>query len=265
MTPLSGTGQPVRGLEHIALITRYPVVRFPAMTMEPERRLKGRVLRCASDQLCLAFVNTVAWRKTKTPEERLPSPSALLDWWLGAGILDTADGERLNQRWDDHPREALALYRPAIELREAIYRIFRSRMLAEAPRAAELLVLNEVLAAVPPRVRIAPSGGRLGWWTGATRSGPLDLLAPIAWSAADLMTGARAERVRQCEDNKGCGWLFLDESRAGTRRWCSMGDCGNRAKARRHYLRSKQLETAGSGHEGDAERAEADLTGEQGE
>jgi predicted RNA-binding Zn ribbon-like protein len=76
----------------------------------------------------------------------------------------------------------------------------------------------------------------------------LDLLAPIAWSAADLMTGARAQRVRQCEDNKGCGWLFLDESRAGTRRWCSMGDCGNRAKARRHYLR-KQLETAGSGHE----------------
>jgi predicted RNA-binding Zn ribbon-like protein len=156
-------------------------------------------------------------------------------------------------------------YRRAIELREAIYRIFRSKMLSEAPRAAELLVLNEVLAAVPPRVRIAPSGGRLGWWTGATRSGPSDLLAPIAWSAADLMTGARAQRVRQCEDNKGCGWLFLDESRAGTRRWCSMGDCGNRAKARRHYLRSRQLETAGSGHEGDAERAEADLTGEQGE
>ena len=33
---------------------------------------------------------------------------------------------------------------------------------------------------------------------------------------------------------------ILDESRAGTRRWCSMGDCGNRAKARRHYHKSKE-------------------------
>jgi predicted RNA-binding Zn ribbon-like protein len=65
------------------------------------------------------------------------------------------------------------------------------------------------------------------------------MLAPIAWSAADLLTGPRAQRVRQCADEKGCGWLFIDESRAGTRRWCSMGECGNRAKARRHYLRRK--------------------------
>jgi predicted RNA-binding Zn ribbon-like protein len=50
--------------------------------------------------------------------------------------------------------------------------------------------------------------------------------------------------MRQCADAKGCGWLFLDESRAGTRRWCSMGECGNRAKAHRHYLRRKQGEAS---------------------
>ena len=57
------------------------------------------------------------------------------------------------------------------------------------------------------------------------------MLTPIVWSAADLITGPRAQRVRQCADPEGCGWLFLDESRAGTRRWCSMGNCGNRASA----------------------------------
>jgi predicted RNA-binding Zn ribbon-like protein len=55
------------------------------------------------------------------------------------------------------------------------------------------------------------------------------------------MTGPRAERVRQCADEQGCGWLFLDQSRLNNRRWCSMGDCGNRAKARRHYRRKNEV------------------------
>jgi predicted RNA-binding Zn ribbon-like protein len=62
-------------------------------------------------------------------------------------------------------------------------------------------------------------------------------LMPIAFSAVELMTGVRAARVRQCQDDRGCGWLIVDESRAQNRRWCSMGDCGNRAKAHRHYER----------------------------
>src|ERR1700735_2051557 len=36
-----------------------------------------------------------------------------------------------------------------------------------------------------------------------------------------------------------CGWLFIDDSKNASRRWCSMQSCGNRAKALRHYLRSK--------------------------
>ena len=53
------------------------------------------------------------------------------------------------------------------------------------------------------------------------------------WPA--LVSGDR-ELIRQCEDD-ACGWLFVDRSRGGRRRWCSMADCGNRAKARRHYTK----------------------------
>jgi predicted RNA-binding Zn ribbon-like protein len=56
---------------------------------------------------------------------------------------------------------------------------------------------------------------------------------PITRSAAELLTSADIDRVREC-DGRGCGWLFLDTSKAGRRRWCSMAICGNRAKARRH-------------------------------
>jgi len=44
------------------------------------------------------------------------------------------------------------------------------------------------------------------------------------------MTGRRAGKVRRCQDDRGCGWLFVDESRMQNRRWCSMRGCGNKAK-----------------------------------
>jgi predicted RNA-binding Zn ribbon-like protein len=53
------------------------------------------------------------------------------------------------------------------------------------------------------------------------------------------MTRAGSARIRQCANPK-CLWMFVDASKAGTRRWCDMNACGNRAKAQRHYHRSKQ-------------------------
>lgn len=211
-------------------------------TLGPAR---GRILRCAPEGLCLQFANTVAWRNSEAPEERLPSPASLLDWCIRAGLLDVGCSSQLRARWKQRPREANALYQRALALREAIYRVFQSRDVSEGNPEGALRVINETLAAMPHRTRIAASRGAFGWWLDYARPTPLDMLVPIVWSAADLMTSPKAQRVRQCADETGCGWLFLDESRAGTRRWCSMGDCGNRAKARRHYLRRKRLEAAG--------------------
>ena len=57
--------------------------------------------------------------------------------------------------------------------------------------------------------------------------------------AVDLLTDADdCKRVRQCESAQGCGWIFLDSTKGGTRRWCDMKVCGNRAKVRRFRSRS---------------------------
>ena len=199
----------------------------------------GRVLRRAAENLCLDFVNTVAWRLTDAPEERLASPAALLDWGTGAGLIESSRTAGLRELWTERPGTATAAFRRAIALREAIYRIFRATILAKDVPKEALRVLNSALSDAPLRVRIAPAGHAFGWARSAGAA--LEpLLVPIAWSAADLLTGPGIGRVRQCQDDRGCGWLFLDESRTGTRRWCSMGDCGNRAKARRHRERKSQ-------------------------
>jgi predicted RNA-binding Zn ribbon-like protein len=91
--------------------------------------------------------------------------------------------------------------------------------------------------AIPP----AAAEGAAGEAAVATRL----LQAPEA-DAADLLASPDdLARVRVCAGSEagGCGWLFLDRTKARTRRWCSMQDCGNRAKARRYYAKVKSRTT----------------------
>jgi predicted RNA-binding Zn ribbon-like protein len=197
-----------------------------------------------SEELGIRFVNTVAWRNGDVPGDRLTDAGALLDWLESAAVADAGAIARLTVRWGRRKLEANAAYRQALELREAIYGLFLARMRASLPPPGDLRALNRILAASTPRIAAVEIRSSLGmktsWRLAPVRATPIEMLATIAWSAAELMTGERAGRVRQCADDRGCGWLFLDQSRLNNRRWCSMGDCGNRAKARRHYLRRKK-------------------------
>jgi predicted RNA-binding Zn ribbon-like protein len=168
--------------------------------------------------LCVDFANTRFWRGSASPTERLATPEDLHVWCREAGLPDVA--------WSE------ASLAEALALREAVYRLFA----AAAPAAADLALLNRALAAAPARTRLACADGRYAWDVGELDATPL---APVAWSAADLLVGNLRERVRLCA-NERCRWLFLDESKSGNRRWCSMSACGNRAKAHRHYARQKE-------------------------
>ncbi|WP_274423890.1 CGNR zinc finger domain-containing protein [Chelativorans sp. YIM 93263] len=64
----------------------------------------------------------------------------------------------------------------------------------------------------------------------------------MAAAAASLFLDFyEARRIKKCPGSN-CGWLFLDETGNGRRRWCSMETCGNRTKARRHHLRVNAVE-----------------------
>lgn len=79
-------------------------------------------------------------------------------------------------------------------------------------------------------------------WTFAGRM-PEKLAHVIVSDAADLLASGRWKSIRQCQDSS-CGWLFLDRSPKKMRRWCSMRDCGNRAKARRFYAQHRGEDAA---------------------
>jgi predicted RNA-binding Zn ribbon-like protein len=168
--------------------------------------------------LCLDFVNTVDPRHATPREERLPDYAAVLEWAREAGI----EGSPLTAA------AASRAHEEAIALRETLYAIFAAVARNEAPPAEALSHLNDEMARRPRRITDA---GRGFAWVAD------DVLAPVVWSAAELLTSGPLERVRECPGDDTCGWLFLDTSRNGSRRWCDMRTCGNRAKARRHYRR----------------------------
>jgi len=190
-------------------------------------------------RLCLDFANTADWHASDQPEERLTSYAEFVSWSRQAGILTEKQAKRLLRQAADHPEEATAVLKWAIALREAIYEIFAAVAHGQAPQATDWTTLNAALSEMLAHSQIAPTENGFGWqWAGDEDA--LDRpLWSIARSAADLLTSDELQRVGQCADDRGCGWLFLDTSRNHTRRWCDIKDCGNRAKAHRHYERKR--------------------------
>lgn len=188
--------------------------------------------------LCLDFANTVSWRGSAQPEDRLPTYGQLARFFVQSGLVSHAEARRLELEATRHPDTAARTLQRAVEMREALYRMFSGLADGRAPRPSDLATLNALLPAALTHLRVSSNGGQLGWrWIGSARS--LDrLLWPIARDAAVFLTSSDFSRLRACR-NPQCRWVFLDTTKNGTRRWCSMAVCGNRDKLRRFRQRQR--------------------------
>jgi predicted RNA-binding Zn ribbon-like protein len=205
-----------------------------------EAGTKTGTLKLLGERLSLDFANTADWHASDHPVESLISYSDLVVWSQQVGILTDHQAQRLLKEAARRPEGATVVLERAIALREAIYRIFSAISHRRPPQAADLATLNAELSRALAQSRIASTAEGFTWdWAGAEDT--LDwMLWPVVHDAAGLLTSEKLDRVGQCADDR-CGWLFLDTSRNRSRRWCSMEDCGNRAKARRHYERKRAV------------------------
>ena len=183
----------------------------------------------------LDFHNTVSWRRAGLAEERLRSFPDLVAWGQAAGLA--ARPKALLARTRERPAEAARALARALGLRATLHAVFTAIAEGHAPDAGDLRSLNRTLSGSLRRLAVArrPRGFAWSWSDTSALDG---LLGPIAWSAARLLTSDEADRVGRCA-NEDCGWLFVDRSRRHNRRWCEMGECGSRAKARRYYARKR--------------------------
>ncbi|MGV9299839.1 CGNR zinc finger domain-containing protein [Amycolatopsis sp. NPDC003676] len=166
---------------------------------------------------CLHLVNTLRSRHLPEGIELLTGPDALAEW------LELAGFGRL--------RVTAAEVAAAKELREAV-----NRLLTAKPLAKDVRLVNDALAAAPKPDRLLLKDGVLQREVPAAPDPVATAFAVLAADAVDLATGVEDIRICSADD---CGLRFVDTSPRRTRQWCSMSRCGNRAKARAHYERTK--------------------------
>jgi predicted RNA-binding Zn ribbon-like protein len=116
----------------------------------------------------------------------------------------------------------------ALRLRSAIWNTAQRAIGGRPPAPADRATINEVATGREPVPELTAAG--------VAFAKPVDaanLLVVLARDAIDLFGGPEAQRVRECASDT-CQLLFVDRSRPGARRWCSMQRCGNIAKVRAH-------------------------------
>jgi predicted RNA-binding Zn ribbon-like protein len=206
------------------------------MDITSEAEEKAGALDLIGGELCLDFANTVSDHDSDSSRDYLVSYAALLSWSEHADILPHSVSRRMREKAERRPAEAKRVLERATALREALFRIFMATSADRTPQPQDLALLNEHLAHALSHSQILSFRSAFEWGWQSPEDALDQMLWPIARSAADLLTSDRLSRVRECEGDL-CGWLFVDLSKNHSRRWCSMGDCGNRAKAQRFYSR----------------------------
>ena len=198
----------------------------------------------------LDLVNTVDWTGGGPVDERLVDYERLTRWSEAAGVLDAATAERLRRRAALQATEARAVHAEALRLRGAVRTLVVHAAAGAGGEAAgagpipphalrsALAAFNATLGAGLRELGLRVEGGgfTLAW---PDAGAPLALpLWRVARAAATLLAAEEAARLRVC-GAPDCGWVYVDRSRNGFRRWCQMEVCGTQEKSRRRAARAR--------------------------
>jgi predicted RNA-binding Zn ribbon-like protein len=201
------------------------------------------------DAMCLDFANTLEPRGGPPPiavpdgvpiDDDLTTYGHLVAWTHLAGGYDRETALALLDQAARDPAAADRVLAAAHSFRDVLYRIFWSVAGHREPAVADLAALRDIYVAAIAGAELVP--GQEWAWRDA---GP-DLarpLYPVARSAMEMLTHGRLDRIKVCpgagRPPVHCAWLFLDTTKNGSRRWCSMGDCGAAEKARQQTARRR--------------------------
>lgn len=186
----------------------------------------------------LDFVNTAStW--SQEPVCRLGGPGAFADWAAAAGLVDAAEAGRIKAEIVRDPDAANRTYAKAVRFRTALYRIFSAVVAGGKVAAEDLAALTEWTRRAARYSELGRDGkGFRRFWTEEAPLIEIPLFA-VAEAAEALLEHGPLERLHACGGDN-CEWLFIDLSKNGRRRWCSMATCGNDAKVRKYRKRQKK-------------------------
>jgi len=199
-----------------------------------DRKHDIETIRFDGGWLCLDFINTVHSRKTDILEDYLYSYEDFILWGLTSNALDQKDWASLEYLALNQTKKSERIFSQAIAVRENLYKLLSQIARNEIPEEKYINEYNKILSRSLRNLELkfGPSDKAIIAW----EEGLEKLLNIVVKSAYDLLISDKLKRVKECGS---CGWLFLDQSKNKSRRWCDMQTCGSSDKARRYYRRKK--------------------------
>ena len=185
---------------------------------------------------CLDLVNTAGGPTKARDVERLVDRGDVLRWAAASGLVTDAEAATLAAGGAGDAEALDRLRRFREDLHAALLAFAERRPPPAEPWSRVEAALRDA------RSRAVLAGGPAGlvWSIPVGQAGFEAVRLRAALAADRLLTGDELERVRNCQR---CSWLYVDRSRGGRRRWCSMAACGNRAKAQRHHARGQWVDS----------------------
>jgi predicted RNA-binding Zn ribbon-like protein len=189
------------------------------------------------NHLALDFLNT-RLVLAGSPKELLPDVGALVRWLVASGLLTRPKGKALAKKWKDSP-EAAVLLRELLKFRERLRATVVRQEAGFSVSGAFIAELNSLLKQHPSVIALQRKGVKLDLEAASELKKPNDIWAAIATAVAELLSNVPPARLRKCE---ACIVHFLDTSKKGSRRWCSMNICGNKLKVAAYQKRKRATE-----------------------
>jgi len=186
------------------------------------------------NHLALDFLNTRPLLGER-PEELLSDVDALVRWLVASDLLTPQNGKALAKQWRDTPQAAVFL-RELLKFRERFRAVVIRQEAGLSVSDAFIAELNSLLKQHPSLITLRRKREKLDLGAAFEPKEPNDVWAPIAIAVGELLADVLPGRLRKCE---ACIVHFLDTSKRGSRRWCSMNICGNKVKVAAYQQRKR--------------------------
>jgi predicted RNA-binding Zn ribbon-like protein len=187
-------------------------------------------MRLVGGNLALDFINTRTGPPVGSPDDDvLAGYPEIVAWSVYAGALSESEAETLRRLSLEDPAGSRTAFARSLRIRDDLDEVFRAVAADRRPDTFVLGRLRDDEADALGHARL--DQGRTFGWTWRDDQTLARPLRPVVHAAVQLLTTGALDRIKGCG---GCRFLFHDESKNRSRRWCSMDDCGTSEKMRRY-------------------------------
>lgn len=194
-------------------------------------------LTIESTLLCHNFINTVyAWRGENL-NEYLKTYQDVVDWCVKIGLMDVEQLSLLSKEATSHPENAHKALFKIKKVRAMLYQLVSAIANSEHNRYASLLnQVNPLIAQAMNKFKVVYKNDNFVLGKVYDIKDLESPLWPILKSLQDMLLNVDLKRIKECPT---CGWVFLDETKNGVRKWCSPIECGTKDKMLRYQQKKK--------------------------